>query len=167
MCFTHLDGTNNVNKTLIKKKIKFSLHIRKFRMEQLQSHIWLTASSFDFATAPLWISLYMREIWFSFLSVNHLLYTSIADSAGILSKRVVVGKTSGLSTVQCPPFVLVVQEMCPTMWTQQERSKKHRDTTRSWFCKKREVCLVLRRPALLRGLQREKFVWPIRSIKDN
>ncbi len=31
--------------TLIKKKIKFSSNIRKFRMEQLQSHIWLTASS--------------------------------------------------------------------------------------------------------------------------
>ncbi len=56
-------------------------------MEQLQSHIWLTASSYmgkslrissfirkpflisDFATAPLWISLYSRKIWFSFLSV--------------------------------------------------------------------------------------------------
>ncbi len=72
---------------LIKKKIKFSLYIRKFRVEQLQSHIWLTASSYmgkylrissyikkpfliyDFATAPLWSSLYMRKIWFSFLSV--------------------------------------------------------------------------------------------------
>ncbi len=56
-------------------------------MEQLQSHIWLTASSsmgkylrissyirklfliHDFATAPLWISLYMRKIWIYFLSV--------------------------------------------------------------------------------------------------
>jgi hypothetical protein len=56
-------------------------------MEQLQSHIWLTASSYmgkylcisqyinkpfliyDFATAPLWISLYMRKIRFYFLSV--------------------------------------------------------------------------------------------------
>jgi hypothetical protein len=59
-------------------------------MEQLQSHIWLTASSYmgkylrissyirkpflvhDFATAPLRISLYMRKIWFSFLSVYYL-----------------------------------------------------------------------------------------------
>ncbi len=58
--------------------------MRKFRMEQLQSHIWLTASSktaknfrisscirkpflrYDFATAPFWISLYMSKIWFSF-----------------------------------------------------------------------------------------------------
>ncbi len=31
--------------TLIKKKIKFSSYIRKFRVEQLQSHIWLTSSS--------------------------------------------------------------------------------------------------------------------------
>ncbi len=58
-------------------------------MEQLQSHIWLTASSssdmgkylrissyiskpflmYDFATAPLSISLYMRKILFSFVSV--------------------------------------------------------------------------------------------------
>ncbi len=45
--------------TLIKKKIRFSSYIRKFRMEQLQSHIWLTISSYirkpfliyDFATA--------------------------------------------------------------------------------------------------------------------
>ena len=32
--------------TLIKKKIKLSSYIRKFRMEQLQSHIQLTASSY-------------------------------------------------------------------------------------------------------------------------
>ncbi len=31
---------------LIKKKIKFSSYIRKFRVEQLLSHIWLTASSY-------------------------------------------------------------------------------------------------------------------------
>ncbi len=48
-----------------------------------KSHIWRTASAYmgkylrissyiiyDFATAPLWISLYMRKIWFSFLSVQ-------------------------------------------------------------------------------------------------
>ncbi len=70
--------------TLIKKKIKFSSYIRKFRMEQLQSHVWLPASSYvvkylrvssyrrkpffmyDFATDSLWISLYMRKIWFLF-----------------------------------------------------------------------------------------------------
>ncbi len=32
--------------TLIKKKIKFSPYVRKLRMEQLQSHIWLKASSY-------------------------------------------------------------------------------------------------------------------------
>ncbi len=32
--------------TLIKKKIKFSSYIRKFRTEQLQSHRLLTASSY-------------------------------------------------------------------------------------------------------------------------
>ncbi len=81
------NGPISVRHTLIKKKIKFSSYIRKFRVEQLQSHIRLTASSYkgkylsissnirkafliyDFATAPLWISLYMRKIWFSFLSV--------------------------------------------------------------------------------------------------
>ncbi len=74
--------------TLIKKKIKFSSYIRKFRVEQLQSHIWWRDSQYmrkcanispymrrplviyDFATAPFWISLYMRKIWFSFLSVQ-------------------------------------------------------------------------------------------------
>jgi hypothetical protein len=74
--------------TLMKKKIKFSSYIRKFRMEQLQSHRWLTASSYmgkylrissyirkpfliyDFATAQPWISLYMRKILIYFLSVH-------------------------------------------------------------------------------------------------
>jgi hypothetical protein len=32
----------------------------------------------DFATAPLWISLYMRNIWFSFLSV-HLIYVLLPN----------------------------------------------------------------------------------------
>jgi hypothetical protein len=75
--------------TLIKKEIKVSSYIRKLRVEQLQSHIWLTASSYmgkylgislyirkpflidDFATAPLWISLYMRKIYFLFFSVQY------------------------------------------------------------------------------------------------
>jgi hypothetical protein len=60
--------------SLIKKKIKFSSYIGKFGVEQLQSHIWLTASSYirkpflicDFATAPLWISLYMKKMLFYF-----------------------------------------------------------------------------------------------------
>ncbi len=62
--------------------------IRKFRRDNLQSHLWLTASSYmrkyllissyirkpfliyDLATAPLWISFFMRKIWFPFLSVR-------------------------------------------------------------------------------------------------
>ncbi len=57
-----------------------------------KSYIWLTASSsymvknlrissyirkpfliYDFATDPIWISLYMRKIFFSFLSVQALM----------------------------------------------------------------------------------------------
>jgi hypothetical protein len=45
--------------TLIKKKIKLSSYIRKFRMEQLQSHIWLMASSY--MGKYLRISSYMRK----------------------------------------------------------------------------------------------------------
>jgi hypothetical protein len=70
-----------------KKYTKFFLMYKEIRVEQLQSHIWLTASSnmgkylriysyirkpfliYDFATDPLWISLYMSKILFSFLSV--------------------------------------------------------------------------------------------------
>jgi hypothetical protein len=51
-------GWRSAYSTLIKKRIKFYSYLRKFRVEQLQSHIWLTASS------------YMRKIWFSFLSVH-------------------------------------------------------------------------------------------------
>jgi hypothetical protein len=69
----------------IKKKRKFSSYIRKFGMEQLQRprppHIWGNICAFphtyirkpfliyDFATAPLWIPLFIRKIWFSSLSV--------------------------------------------------------------------------------------------------
>ncbi len=71
--------------TLIKKNQIFL--ITQFRMEQLQSHIWRTASLnmvkylrissyirkpfliYDLATAPFWISLYTRKMLFSFLSV--------------------------------------------------------------------------------------------------
>ncbi len=71
-----------------KKEKQFSSYLRKFRVEQLQSHIWLrkgfliyeemrtyfpiyeeAVSHIWFVTAPFWISLYMRKIWFSFLSV--------------------------------------------------------------------------------------------------
>jgi hypothetical protein len=45
--------------TLIKKKIKFSSYIRKFGMEQLQSHIWLKA--FSYMTKYLRISSDIRK----------------------------------------------------------------------------------------------------------
>ncbi len=44
----------------IKKKTKFSSYIRKFRWQRLQSHIWGRPS--------FWISSYMRNIQFNFLS---------------------------------------------------------------------------------------------------
>ncbi len=40
--FPHLCWTFRTIYALIKKKIKFSSYVRKFRMKQLQSHIWLT-----------------------------------------------------------------------------------------------------------------------------
>ncbi len=78
-CFSHLIVLN-VNKghpaALIKKKIKFSLYIRKFRVKQLQSHIWLTASSY--MGKYLLISSYNRKpfpIWHCNCStLNFLIY---------------------------------------------------------------------------------------------
>ncbi len=73
--------------TLIKKKIKFSSYYKEIQSGAVAKsyltngrHIYrkyLPISSYirkpflidDCATAPLWISLYMRKIWFSFLSV--------------------------------------------------------------------------------------------------
>ncbi len=98
--------------TLINKKIKFSSYVRKFKMEQLQSHIWLSASSYmgkylrissyirkpflmyDFATAPFIISLYMRKIWFSFLSVYEWL--PVKEQSRELRLRRWWGSSSGL-----------------------------------------------------------------------
>ncbi len=55
-------------------KKNFLIYIQGFRREQLQSHIWLTASSWininfsymTFSTDPIWISLCMRKISFPF-----------------------------------------------------------------------------------------------------
>ncbi len=70
---------------LIKRRKKISSYMRKFRREQLQSHIELTASSYTrmnknlrissyirkpFLICDFAISLYMRKIFFSFLSVR-------------------------------------------------------------------------------------------------
>ncbi len=87
MVLSERNGTDNSPQVLSydnllytdkKKKIKFSSYIRKFKRERLQSHLWLTASSYmvkylrissyvkppfphDFATDPVWISLYIWE----------------------------------------------------------------------------------------------------------
>jgi hypothetical protein len=55
--------------TLIKKKIKFFSYIRKFRMEQLKSHILLTAS--------LYMLKYLRI--FSYIRKPFLIYDLAPD----------------------------------------------------------------------------------------
>ncbi len=70
-----------------KKGNKILLIYKEIQRDQVQSHIWVTASlyvakylrissyirkpflMYDFAPDPLWISLYIRKILFSFLSV--------------------------------------------------------------------------------------------------
>jgi hypothetical protein len=85
--------------TRIKKKIKFSSYIRKFGTvaksymrkgfliyEESRKYFPIYCMRrpfviFDFATAPLWISLYMRKILFYFLSV----YLWLPDSRGLFN----------------------------------------------------------------------------------
>ncbi len=85
----------SLSSILIKKKSKFSSYIRKFRMGQSQSHILMASSymvkylrifsyirkpflGYDFATAPFWISLYMRKnLIFFFISAVHSTNTGI------------------------------------------------------------------------------------------
>ncbi len=70
-----------------KKENKIFLIYKEIKRDRVQSHLWLTASSYmgknlpissyirnpfliyDFAPDPIWFSLYMRKILFSFLSV--------------------------------------------------------------------------------------------------
>ncbi len=75
--YTTQKGNDSVL-ALIKKETKFSSYIRKFRWDQLQSHIWGRSSwymrrplvIYAFATDPFWISLfvlyYIRKIVFPF-----------------------------------------------------------------------------------------------------
>ncbi len=59
---SHRISPNSAQKgTLIKKEMEFSTYIRKFRMEQLQSHIWPTASSY--MGKYLRISSYIRKFF--------------------------------------------------------------------------------------------------------
>ncbi len=57
--FVYLIKVKWTHYTLIKKKIKFSSYIMKFKMEQLKSHIWLTTSAY--IVKSLRISSYMRR----------------------------------------------------------------------------------------------------------
>ncbi len=78
-----------------KKKMKFFSYIRKFRVDRVQSQIWgrgliyketrkyLTIyeeadSHICLCIRSLWISLYMRKVFFSFLSVRKLDLTLIS-----------------------------------------------------------------------------------------
>ncbi len=88
----------NVNAaTLIKKKIKFSSYIGKFREEQLQNHIWLTASSYmgkyfrisSYIRKPFLMTLQLLHsefpyLWgkFSFLFYQCRVLSSIPASSG-------------------------------------------------------------------------------------
>ncbi len=65
--YSNLDQCQGALVTLIKKKNKFSSYLGKFRVEQLQSHIWLTASSS--LTKYLLISSYIRK---PFLTLQQL-----------------------------------------------------------------------------------------------
>ncbi len=64
------------NPTLIKKKIKCFSYIRKFRREQLQSHIWGRASQYMRKCANLWGGRsYIYHIWLcNFSHLKFLIY---------------------------------------------------------------------------------------------
>ncbi len=62
--------TSVLSFTLLKKIIKFFLYIRKFRREQLQSHIWLTASSY--MGKCLRISSYIRKPYLIYMTLQLL-----------------------------------------------------------------------------------------------
>jgi hypothetical protein len=106
-CWLHYSEHNRIcqeRHTLIKKKIKFSSYTRKFSgIGCMQSHIWLTVSSYigkilrissyirkafliyDFAPDPIWISLYMRKFFFHFYQCT--LYIIWTQHAGYLHIR--------------------------------------------------------------------------------
>ncbi len=81
------------------KKIKFSSYIRKFRRDRLQSHIRLNIYAFPHTVykealphtymtlqpIPHPISLYMRKISFSFLSVHVVAEWNVSDLWGVRS----------------------------------------------------------------------------------
>ncbi len=81
--FTMCTGFQVELRTLIKNKIKFSSYMRKFRMEQLQSHIWGNIFAFphilgrpsSYMTQQLLHSLnfliYKEHLIFFFISVQY------------------------------------------------------------------------------------------------
>ncbi len=91
----NLNRTNmGIKSTPIKKVSSYTY--KEIKMDHVQSHIWLTASSYmgknlrfssyirkpfliyDFAPDPIWISLYVRIIFFSFCSVRTIKRQEIA-----------------------------------------------------------------------------------------
>ncbi len=83
MCWTgHTDKKEN-KIFLIYKDIQSGAvaksYMRKgllIQYEEMRKYfpIYEEAVSHDFATAPFWISLYMRKIWLSFLSMQELVF---------------------------------------------------------------------------------------------
>jgi hypothetical protein len=84
----------------------------------LQSHIWLTASSYirkpfliyDFATDSIWISLYMRKISFSLLSV-HVHYSKKDIGKNVNEIQFYLWMTQGLFFIperRRPQYVVVI-----------------------------------------------------------
>ncbi len=121
------------NTALKKKKIKFSSYRRKFRMKHLQSHIWITASSYmvkylhispyirkpfltyDLATAPFWISLYMRKIWFSILFIHVFSWLYSRDTVPLIFHSLTFGRSlvRKISKVSC---LFIIWTCKPVYW---------------------------------------------------
>ncbi len=126
---------------LIKKKIKFSLYIRIFRWDRLQSQIWLTASTYmdkylhsssfsskpfpiyDFATDPIWISLYVYEENFVFFFISavfvgnqYLLFSILylvtryfsKKAFGAISNVIMVARWARMESMVCRGCCLVI-----------------------------------------------------------
>ncbi len=106
--------------TLIKKLNKFSSNLRKFRIEQLTymvnylrifSYIRKPFLIYDVATAPFWISLYMRKIWFSFLSVYVISTVCEPEELGNKCKKVVFALL-----LRTPPAIgVIVCALCSSL----------------------------------------------------
>jgi len=69
---------------------------------------------YDFATAPFWISLYMRKIWFSFLSVWMIMISCLEKNYILVLQCSVMEKFTEVFSkscgVQCTFLFLMVEE---------------------------------------------------------